>query len=189
MSLFTGRSGSWRRALGGLQRPEPTEDGTQSDPSNFTICPVKDWEDRQAGTYRLIGHMTILTDTDSVVTGIPTYEDTVTGTFRSPTFNNKPGGSPAQDASFSSLQSGLLDAAQPSRVSLRSLALPGPRFRPPPAAEARAASRVAQMRASHPRDAAPPRIHPITRDRVPAAAMTGQPAETDLDMSCRHGRM
>ena len=78
----------------------------------------------------------------------PTYEDTVTATFRSPTFNNKPGGSPAQDASFSSLRSGPLDAAQPSRASLRSLALPGPRFRPPPAAEARAASRVAQVRAS-----------------------------------------
>ena len=92
--------------------------------------------------------MTIRTDTDSVVTGIPTYEDTVTATFRSPTFTNNPGSSPAQDASFSSLQSGLLDAAQPGRASLRSLALPGSRFRTPPAAEARAASRVAQVRAS-----------------------------------------
>ena len=113
-----------------------------------SICPVTDWDSRPAGVYRLVGHMTILTDTDSVVTGSRTYEDTVTATFRSPTFTNKPGSSPAQDASFSSLRSGQLDAAQPSRASLRSLARPGPRFRLPPAAEARAASRVAQVRAS-----------------------------------------
>ena len=115
---------------------------------NNQVCPVKDWEDRQGGTYRMVGHMTIFTDTDTTGTGPKTYEDTVTSTLRSPTFTNKPGGSPAQDASFSSLQSGLSDAAQLSRASLRSLALPGSRFRPPPAAEARAASRVAQVRAS-----------------------------------------
>ena len=115
-------------------------------PRGFTICPILDWEDRQAGTYRLIGNLTILTDTDTTAT--IEYGDTLIATLRSPTFNNKPGSSPAQDASFSSLQSGQLDAAQPSRASLRSLALPGPRFRPPPAAEARAASRVAQVRAS-----------------------------------------
>ena len=100
------------------------------------------------GTYRMIGHMTILTDTDTTGTGLPTYEDTVTATFRSPTFDHEAESGPAGDASFSSLQSGLLDAAQPSRASLRSLALPGSRFRPVPAAEARAASRVAQVRAS-----------------------------------------
>ena len=139
----------WQLAAGTgwITAPRTYRDGTPDQPGH-TICPVNDWEDRQAGTYRLIGHMTILTDTDSIVTGIPTYEDTVTATFRSPTFNNKPGGSPSPDASFSSLRSGQLDDAQPSRASLRSLALPGPRFRPPPAAEARAASRVAQVRAS-----------------------------------------
>ena len=86
----------------------------------------------------------------------PTLRDTVTATFRSPTFTNKPGSSPAQDASFSSLRSGQLDAAQPSRASLRSPALPGPRFRPPPAAEARAASRVAKCAQAPTQPCVPP---------------------------------
>ena len=111
------------------------------------VCPVKDWEDREAGTYRMVGHMTIVT-TDTAQANRGDTLSVVTSTLRSPTFTNNPGGRPAQDASFGSLQSGLLDAAQPSRVSLRSLALPGSRFRTPPAAEARAASRVAQVRAS-----------------------------------------
>ena len=141
----------WQLAAGTgwVTAPRTHRDGTP-DPPGYTICPVKDWDDRQAGTYRLVGHMTIVT-VDTTDVGTPIVGDTVsnvTGTFRSPTFNNNPGSSPAQDASFSSLQSGLLDAAQPSRASLRSLALPGSRFRTPPAAEARAASRVAQVRAS-----------------------------------------
>ena len=147
--LITIHWSEWQQAAGTgwVTAPRTYRDGTETE-QGFNLCPVLDWEDRQAGTYRLVGHMTFLTDTDTTGTGIKTYEDTVTATFRSPTFNNKPGGSPAQDASFSSLRSGLLDAAQPSRTSLRSLALPGPRFRPPPAAEARAASGVAQVRAS-----------------------------------------
>ena len=40
-----------------------------------------------------------------------------------------------------------------------------------------------------PRDPAPPRIHPITRDRVPAAGIAGQSARAGVGMSCRHGRM
>ena len=137
----------WQRAAGDgwVTAPRTYRDG--SGPLGYNICPVLDWPDRQAGTYRMVGNMTILTDTDTTGTGIKTYEDTVTATFRSPTFTNKPGSSPAQDASFSSLRSGQLDAAQPSRASLRSPVLPGPRFRPPPTAEARAASRVAQVRA------------------------------------------
>lgn len=147
--LITAHWTEWQLAAGTgwVTAPRTYRDGSVP-PQRFNLCPVLDWEDRQAGTYRMVGHMTILTDTDTTGTGLPTYEDTVTATFRSPTFNNKPGGGPAQDASFSSLRSGLLDAAQPSRASLRSLALPGPRFRPFPAAEARAASRVAQVRAS-----------------------------------------
>ena len=137
----------WQLAAGTgwVTVPGTYRDGTQND-AQHTICPILNWEDRAAGTYRLIGHLTILTDTDTTAT--IEYGDTLTATLRSPTFNNSPGSSPAQEASFSSLRSGLLDAAQPSRASLRSHALPGPRFRPPPAAEARAASRVAQVRAS-----------------------------------------
>ncbi len=111
------------------------------------VCPVKDWDNRQAGTYRMVGNMTIVT-TDTTLANFGDTLSIVTSTLRSPTFTNKPGSSPAQDASFSSLQSGLLDAAQPSRASLRTLALPGSRFRTTPTAEARAASRVAQVRAS-----------------------------------------
>ena len=143
----------WQLAAGAgwVTAPRTFRDGQgTAEPSVFNICPILDWEDRQAGTYRMVGHMTIVT-VDTTEAGAPNPADTVsnvTGTLRSPTFTNKPGSSPAQDASFSSLQSGLLDAAQPSRASLRSLALPGSRFRTPPAAEARAASRVAQVRAS-----------------------------------------
>ena len=140
----------WQLAAGTgwVTAPRTYRDGSGTPPYN--LCPVFDWEDRQAGTYRMVGNMTIVT-VDTLDTGFPDLTDTisvVTSTLRSPTFNNKPGGGPANDASFSSLQSRRLDAAQPSRASLRSLALPGPRFRPPPAAEARAASRVAQVRAS-----------------------------------------
>ena len=143
----------WQLAAGTgwVTAPRTFRDGEgTAEPSAFGICPVLDWEDRQAGTYRLIGNLTIVT-VDTTEAGDPIPADTistVTGTFRSPTFNNNPAGSPANDASFSSLPSGQLDAAQPSRASFRSLALPGPRYRPPPAAEARAASRVAQVRAS-----------------------------------------
>ena len=147
--LVTIHWSEWQRAggTGWVTAPGTYRDGTGD--LGYTICPIAPrLGEMEDGTYRMIGHMTILTDTDSVVTGIPTYEDTVTATFRSPTFDHKPAGSPAHDASFSSLRSGQLDAAQPSRASLRSLALPGPRFRPPPTAEARAASRVAQLRAS-----------------------------------------
>ncbi len=133
---------------GWVTAPRTYRDGSGT--LGHNICPINDWEDRQAGTYRIVGHMTIVT-VDTTEAGDPIPSDTVsnvTATFRSPTFTNKPGGDPAQDASFSSLQSGLLDTAQPSRASLRSRALPGSRSRPPPAAEARAASRVAQVRAS-----------------------------------------
>ena len=95
----------------------------------------------------MVGHLTTVT-VDTTLANRGDTLSVVTSTLRSPTFTNNPGSSPAQDASFSSLQSGLLDAAQPGRASLRSLALPGSRFRTPPAAEARAASRVAQVRAS-----------------------------------------
>ena len=141
----------WQLAAGTgwVTAPRTYRDGTETQ-AGHNLCPVQDWEDRQPGTYRMVGHMTIVT-VDTTEAGGPDVTDTlsvVTSTLRSPTFTNKPGSSPAQDASFSSLQSGLLDATQPSRASLRSLALPGPRFRTPPAAEGRAASRVAQVRAS-----------------------------------------
>ena len=141
----------WQLAAGTgwITAPRTYRDGTQS-ALGHTICPINDWEDRQAGTYRLIGNLTIVT-VDTTEAGVPIPADTLsveTSTLRSPTYTNKPGSNPALDASFSSLQSGQLDAAQPSRASLRSLALPGSRFRPPPAAEARAASRVSQVRAS-----------------------------------------
>lgn len=137
----------WQQAAGtGWVTVPGTYRDSENNTSRFTICPILNWEDREAGTYRLIGNLTILTDTDTTAT--IEYGDTLIATLRSPTFTNKPGSSPAQDASFSSLQSGLLDAAQPSRASLRSLALPGSCFRPAPATEARAPSRVALVRAS-----------------------------------------
>ena len=110
----------------------------------FNICPVLDWEDRQAGTYRMVGNMTIVT-VDTLANGTPNPADTVsvvTSTLRSPSFENKPGGGPANDASFGSLGSGRWDAAQPGRESRRSLALPGRGFRALPAGEARSASGV-----------------------------------------------
>ena len=149
--FITAHWSEWQLAAGTgwVTAPRTYRDGTQGTPP-FNLCPVLDWEDRQAGTYRMVGHMTIVT-VDTTEAGGPDVTDTlsvVTSTLRSPTFTNKPGSSPAQDASLSSLQSGLLDATQPSRATLRSLALPGSRFRPVSAAEARAASRVAQVRAS-----------------------------------------
>lgn len=145
---FTIHWSEWQltAGTGWITAPRTFRDGTQSD-LNHTICPINDWEDRQAGTYRLIGHMRILTNTDSTHTP-QTYEDTVIATFRSPTFTNDPDSDPANDASFSSLRSNQLDAAQPGRASFRSPVLPGSRFRPSPGAEARAASRVVQVRAS-----------------------------------------
>ncbi|MDE2652748.1 MAG: Ig-like domain-containing protein [Gemmatimonadota bacterium] len=146
----------WQLAAGTGWVTAPRTRRTSEDEQQ--LCPVKDWEDRQAGTYRLVGNMTFVT-VDTTDTGVPDTSDTlsvVTSTLRSPTFTNKPGSSPAQDAAFSSLPSGLLDTAQPSRASHRSLALPGSRFRPPAAAEARAASRVVQVRASAPATLRPP---------------------------------
>ena len=145
--FVTAHWSEWQLAAGTgwVTAPRTYRDGSGT--LGHNLCPVLDWEDRQAGTYRLVGHMTFVT-TDTTVANFGDTLSIVTGTFRSPTFTNKPGSSPANDASFSSSQSGLLDAAQPSRASLRSLALPGPRFRPPPAAEARIASHVAQVRAS-----------------------------------------
>ena len=149
--FITAHWSEWQLATGTgwVTAPRTHRDGTPN-PPGYTLCPIRDWEDRQAGTYRMVGHMTFVT-VDTTDTGQPIPGDTLsveTSTLRSPTFTNNPGSSPAQDASFSSLQSGLLDAAPPSRAALRSLALPGSPFRTPPAAEARAASRVAQVRAS-----------------------------------------
>ena len=136
----------WQLAAGTgwVTAPRTFRDGTESQ-QGFNICPVLDWEDRQAGTYRMVGNMTITTVNPNDFTDTT---DVTTSTLRSPTFTNKPGGSPANDASFSSAGSGQLDAGQPTRGSFGSAVLPGSRFRPPPAAEVRAASRVAQVRAS-----------------------------------------
>lgn len=142
---ITSHWSEWQRAAGTgwVTAPGTHQDGR--------ICPITPrLDEMQDGTYRMIGHLTFVT-VDTTDTGAPDPTDTlsvVTSTLRSPTFDHEAESGPAQDASFSSLQSGLLDAAQPSRASHRSLALPGSRFRPPPAAEARAASRVAQVRAS-----------------------------------------
>lgn len=135
----------WQLAAGTgwVTAPRTYRDGSGT--PAYDICPVLDWEDRQAGTYRMVGNMTITTVNPNDLTDTT---DVTTSTLRSPTFTNKPGGSPANDASFSSLRSGQLDAAQPNRESLRSPVLPGSRFRPLAAADARAASRVAQARAS-----------------------------------------
>ena len=109
----------WQLAAGTgwVAAPRTYRDGTGVPP--FNICPVLDWADRQAGTYRMIGNMTIVTVNESQDT-----VSNVTATLRSPTFTNKPAGSPANDASFSSLRSGQPGAAPPSRVSLRSAMLP-----------------------------------------------------------------
>ena len=109
----------WQLAAGTgwVAAPRTYRDGTGVPP--FNICPVLDWADRQAGTYRMIGNMTIVTVNESQDT-----VSTVTATLRSPTFINKPAGSPANDASFSSLRSGQWGAAPPSRASLRSAMLP-----------------------------------------------------------------
>ena len=103
--LITAHWSEWQLAAGTgwITAPRTYRDGTETE-QGFNLCPVLDWEDRQAGTYRLVGHMTFLTDTDTTGTGPTTYEDTVTATFRSPIFTNKPGSGPAQDASFSSSQ-------------------------------------------------------------------------------------
>lgn len=136
----------WQLAAGTgwVTAPRTFRDGTESQ-QGFNICPVLDWEDRQAGTYRMVGNMTITTVNPNDFTDTT---DVTTSTLRSPTFTNKPGGSPANDASFSSLRSGQLDAAQPTRASFGSAVLPGSRFRSRPAGEVRAASRVAQVRAT-----------------------------------------
>ena len=134
----------WQLAAGTgwVTAPRTYRDGSGTPPYN--ICPVLDWEDRQAGTYRMVGNMTIVTVNPDDATDTTSV---TTSTLRSPTFTNKPGGSPANDASFGSAGSGQLDAGQPTRGSFGSAVLPGSRFRPPPAAEVRAASRVVQVRA------------------------------------------
>ncbi len=114
----------WQLAAGTgwITAPRTHRDGSGTPPYN--ICPVLDWGDRQAGTYRMVGNMTIVT-VDTTEAGAPIVADTVsveTSTLRSPTFDNKPG----------------------------SAATSGASFRPPPAAEAPDASGVAQMRASAP---------------------------------------
>lgn len=109
----------WQLAAGTgwVAAPRTYRDGTGVPP--FNICPVLDWADRQAGTYRMIGNMTIVTVNESQDT-----VSTVTATLRSPTFTNKPAGGPANDASFSSLGSSQPGAAPPNRASLRSHVLP-----------------------------------------------------------------
>ena len=134
----------WQLAAGTgwVTAPRTYRDGSGT--PAYNICPVLDWADRQAGTYRMVGNMTIVT-VDTLASGQPDPTDTVsvvTSTLRSPTFENKPGGGPANDASFGSLGSGRLDTAQPGRGSRRSLALPGRGFRALPAGKARAASGV-----------------------------------------------
>ena len=134
----------WQLAAGTgwVTAPGTYRDGSGTPPYN--ICPVLNWADRQAGTYRMVGNMTIVT-VDTLASGQPDPTDTVsvvTSTLRSPTFENEPGGGPANDASFGSLGSGRLDAAQPGRASRRSLALPGRGFRALPAGEARGARGV-----------------------------------------------
>lgn len=134
----------WQLAAGTgwVTAPRTYRDGSGTPP--YDICPVLDWADRQAGTYRMVGNMTIVT-LDTLASGLPDQTDTVsvvTSTLRSPTFENKPGGGPANDASFGSLGSGRPDAAQPGRESRRPLALPGRGFRALPAGEARASGVV-----------------------------------------------
>ncbi len=128
------------------------------------VCPVKNWPDRPAGIYRMVGRMT------TTPTGTT---NSTTQTLRTPTFENKLDSDAANDASFSSLESGQLDAAQPSRASFRSPVLPGTRFRPPPTAEARAASRVAQVRAGVHATLRPPAF---TRSRGFAYRQRASPA-------------
>ena len=152
----------WQLAAGTgwVTAPRTFRDGTQG--MDYTICPVKDWEDRQAGTYRLIGNMTILTDTDTTQYRPPTYEDTVTATFRSPTFNNKPGA--AQPRTRPSAACGpacwtpLSPAARHSGPSCFRTALPASPGRGGTSRESRRPS--ARKR---PRNHTSPRIHPITR--------------------------
>ena len=93
----------------------------------FNICPVLDWEDRQAGTYRMVGNMTIVT-VDTLETGLPDTSDTLsveTSTLRSPSFENKPGGGPANDGAFGSLGSGRGDVGEDGRAVVRSLVVRG----------------------------------------------------------------
>ena len=138
----------WQRAEGtgwvtapGTHRPANEED-------IFQLCPITPrLDEMEYGTYRLVGHMTFVTR-DTTVANFGDTLSVVTGTFRSPTFDHEAESGPAGDASFSSLQSGQLDAAQPSRAALRFLAVRGTGFRAVPAGEVRAASGVAQVRAS-----------------------------------------
>ena len=70
-----------------------------------SICPIKDWDDRPAGDYRLVGNMTFVT----IDTTQANYGDTlniVTGTFRTPTFTNGSSSDPALGASFGALPVG-----------------------------------------------------------------------------------
>lgn len=155
----------WQLAAGTgwVTAPRTYRDGEGTTPK-YNICPVLDWADRQAGTYRMVGNMTIVT-LDTLASGLPDQTDTVsvvTSTLRSPTFENKPGGGPANDASFGSLGSGRPDAAQPGRASRRPLALPGQGFRALPAGEARGASGVVREGAGEVRASARAiGLHPI----------------------------
>ena len=146
----------WQLAAGTgwVTAPRTHRDGSGTPP--FNICPVLDWEDRQAGTYRMVGNMTIVT-VDTLANGNLDLADTLsveTSTLRSPSFENKPGGGPAQRRVLQQLALRPVGcrSAQPrvtpvlSWFAGRGSGLRA--FRTPPAAEARAASGVAEVRAS-----------------------------------------
>ena len=140
----------WQLAAGTgwVAAPRTYRDGSGVPPYN--ICPVNDWEDRQAGTYRMVGNMTIVT-VDTLDTGGPDTSDTLsveTSTLRSPSFDNKPGGGAANDGAFGSLGAGWLDAAEAGRAVIRSPVVRGSGLGAGRGGEPRGASGVAEVRVS-----------------------------------------
>ena len=182
------------RYAGWVTAPRTFRDGQgTAEPSVFNICPILDWEDRQAGTYRMIRTYDDRHRRHGYEAGNPIeFGDTVsnvTATLPLPHLHQQAGEQPSPGRVLQQL------AVRP--VGCRSAR---PRVTPVPRASRIAlpdspgrggTSRESRRPGARkrPRDPAPPRIHPITRGCVPAAAIAGQGAGAGVGMSGRHGRM